>query len=235
VYKRSTLIGSIVAVLIALGGCAGTATIDTTGEPTHDGLYPVKSTTMKKVWGLPGADFSGYTKLGLQSLGIHYRPVKDRNSRRPMSGSSTEFPIDEKTRDRLQELTRDVFIEELQKIEGFEFVDASEDDDPDVLFVRAGLLDVVSRVPPDPIAGRSDIYLNDVGQATFVVELIDAESGTVLARAVDTRAAGDNTVPIRSNTATNTAETRRLIRQWATLLRSALEELVQHVGVVPTK
>ena len=55
--------------------------------------------------------------------------------------------------------------------------------------IRAGLLDVVSFVPPDPVGGRTEIYLSRVGEATLVLEIRESESGATLIRAVDRRAA----------------------------------------------
>ena len=62
------------------------------------------------------------------------------------------------------------------------------------------------------------------GALNAVLELRDSETGTILARSVDRRAAetigGSFT---RSNSVTNSAEARRLIRFWATRLREGLD------------
>ena len=115
----------------------------------------------------------------------------------------------------------DIFAEELQKLERFELVD---EPGPDVLIIRGGLLDVTSYVPPDPVGGRSYVYLSAVGEAALVLELRDSETGTILARSVDRRAAetiGDSFS--LANHVTNSAETTRLIRHWATRLREGLD------------
>jgi hypothetical protein len=90
--------------------------------------------------------------------------------------------------------------------------------------VRGGLLDVASYVPPDPVGGRSEVFLSAVGEATLVLELRDSETTTILERSVDRRAAetiGDSFT--RSNSVTNSAEARRLIRYWATRLVEGLD------------
>ena len=38
----------------------------------------------------------------------------------------------------------------------------------DTLILRGGLLDIISRVPPE-FVGRSEVYLASIGEATFVV------------------------------------------------------------------
>ena len=129
--------------------------------------------------------------------------------------------IDDEARRQFEALVSDIFAEELQKLERFELVD---EPGPDVLMVRGGLLDVTSYVPPDPIGGRSFVYLSAVGEATLVLELRDSESGTILARSIDRRAAetiGDSLS--QANSVTNSAEARRLIRHWATRLREGLD------------
>ena len=92
--------------------------------------------------------------------------------------------------------------------------------------VRVGLLDVISRVPPDTI-GRSSIYLDRVGEATLVMELRDSMSNAILARAIDRRAAERSPgTMMESNRVSNRAEVRRLGRKWASIVRSGLETLM---------
>jgi hypothetical protein len=106
-------------------------------------------------------------------------------------------------------------------IERFELVD---EPGPDVLAVLGGLLDVVSYVPPEPIGGRSYVYLSSVGDATLVLELRDSETGTILARSIDRRAAEPIGATLQdSNRVSNAAEVRRLIRHWASRLREGLD------------
>ncbi|MFV2090823.1 MAG: hypothetical protein ACC642_09205, partial [Pseudomonadales bacterium] len=60
---------------------------------------------------------------------------------------------------------------------------------PNTIILRGALLDIISRVPADTI-GRSEIYLSSVGEATLVMELIDAETGYVLALVAERRGIG---------------------------------------------
>jgi hypothetical protein len=50
---------------------------------------------------------------------------------------------------------------------------------PDTLILRAGIIDITSDVPP--AARYVDIRLSAVGEATFVVQLIDPGSGVIQA------------------------------------------------------
>lgn len=208
-------------LLASLAGCAAAPSLDIEGEPTFDGLYPVSNAIADGVWVRPDIDLSGYTKLMPQSAGVRYRPVKEVRSTTAMSRNDA-FPISESNRARIQEIFRDAFDLELARVDGFEIADAPG---PDVLLVRGALIDVVSSVPPQPI-GRGDIYISSVGEATLLIELLDAQSGAVLVRAIDRRAAqpiGDQM--IWSSPASNIGEVRRLASAWARWVRSGIESL----------
>jgi hypothetical protein len=209
---------------VVLVGCASAPAPHQTrpdAELSFDGLHKVDNSQADVAWARPDFDISGYSKLLPVSAGIEYRQVKDRG--RSMSARSQGGPyfIDEQARREFEALVTEIFTEELQKLERFEIVD---EPGPDVLIIHGGLLDVTSYVPPEPIGGRSYVYLSAVGEAALVLELRDSETGTILARSVDRRAAetiGDSVS--LANYVTNSAETTRLIRHWATRLREGLD------------
>jgi hypothetical protein len=110
----------------------------------------------------------------------------------------------------------------MAKSEVFEIV---EEEGPDVLLVRGGLHDVVSRVPPEA-TGRGRIFIDSVGEATLVMEIRSSESNAIYARALDRRAAGNQTYMQESNRVTNRSEVRRLGRHWGRLLRDGVDALL---------
>ena len=101
-----------------------------------------------------------------------------------------------------------------------------------MLLVRGTLIDVVSKVPPEG-PGRTEYYLDSVGQATFVGEFVDSQSDAVLIRGVDTRAAGSQGPAMASNRVTNTSEVRRLASYWANMLVAGLNELTTFDATIP--
>lgn len=220
IKHNAKLIG--LALITVLGtACATNLTIDTSAdaEVSFDGLYPVEGTRVSKAWARRDVDLSGYNKIMLEGVGIQYRPVKKRATTR--TGGGTEFPIPPERKEELREVLREGFVAELAKTDRFEFV---SEPGPDVLLIRGALIDVVSHVPPQR-AGRSDVYLSSVGQATLVLEVIDSQSESVLIRSVDRRAAETMGVGMRSNSATNRSEVRRLAGRWGSSLREGLEFL----------
>ncbi|NIV16961.1 MAG: DUF3313 family protein [Woeseiaceae bacterium] len=210
--------------VLALAGCgASTPSIDTSAdaEMTFDGLYPLKGTVADQAWSRPDVDLTQFSKIMLQSVGIEYRPGGESGRRYTARSSADHYEVTDRQKEAFANIMREAFLEELASSEHFEIVTEAG---PDVLLIRGGLLDVVSFVPPEPIGARSSIYLSRVGEATLVIELRDSITETILARAIDRRAAEDALGLQESNRATNTAEVRRLARTWARLLRTRLDE-----------
>jgi hypothetical protein len=221
---------ALAALAALFSGCTSTPQFQSgpDAEVTHDGLTRVDKTVMDTVWARTDIDVSDYNKILLQGVGVEYRPVKGAYSGSAGStsirrSSQSEFQLDDKTKAIIEEEIRGAFVEELARSNRYEIV---SEPGPDVLTLRVGLLDVISRVPPDTI-GRSTIDLDKVGEATLVMELRDSVSNAILARAIDRRAAdrgpGDM---VESNRVNNRAEVRRLGRRWASIVRSGLETLM---------
>ncbi len=199
-------------------------------EVTFDGLHRVDNSQADLAWARPDFDISGYTKIMLVGAGIEYAPAKNRGRTTAERSRPGPYFIDDDARARFEALVRETFLDEIQKIENFEIV---TEPGPDVMMIRGGLLDVESYVPQDPMesTGRGGIYLSSVGQATLVLELRDSETGAILARSIDRRAAEQpGGMMFQSNRVTNAAEVRRLIRFWARRLREGLDGFVEAQG-----
>ena len=231
---RSRTLMVAVALMSSILAACGTSPTFQEGpdaEVTHDGLTRVDNTIMDAVWARTDIDIRGVTKVMLQGVGVEYRPVTGPLSGRAGIGTSTtrsrnqsEFRLDEATKALFEEEMRNAFVEEMQRSSVFEIVD---EPGPDTIVVVGGLLDVVSRVPPEQTA-RGNIFISSVGEATLVLEIRDSMSNAILIRAVYRRAAqrGANQM-MESNTVTNRAEVRRLGRRWASMIREGLETLIQ--------
>lgn len=208
--------------LLLIAGCASAPpAVDLESSPTFDGLYEVKGGQADEAWARPDVDISQYSKIMLKGVGIEYRPGGERGTTWAARSSGGPYEVTERQKERLRTIAEEEFLEELGKSEHFSIVDEAG---PDVLLVAGKLLDVVSYVPPET-AGRTDVYLREVGAATLVLELRDSITGTILVRAVDRRAAENLGMGLQeSNRVTNTAEVRRLFAGWARLLRERLDD-----------
>jgi hypothetical protein len=206
----------------SLGGCATPApTLDTSpdAEMTFDGLYEVQNSAADIAWATPGVDLSGYTKIMHQDVGVEFRPGGESGRLSMARSSSGPFEVTEEGKARFREIAGEIALEELGKSEKFVLVN---EPGPDVLLISTALLDVVSFVPPEPM-GRADIYLNDIGEVTFVLEIRDSITGAIFIRAIDRDAVGDDDMMNRATRASNTADVKRLIRRWMTMLREGLD------------
>ena len=222
VSKRITTLG-LAAILVACTTAPPTIQTGPDAEVSFDGLHKVDNSKADEAWARPDLDLSGYTKLWPIGSGIEYRQVKDRGNTAMGRSQGGPYFIDDESRAKFEEMVLLIFAEELRKIERYELV---EGPGPDVLIVQGGLLDVVSFVPPDPIGGRSSVYLSSVGEASLVLVLRDSETHAILARSIDRRAAetpGAGMSYTRSSSVTNAADVERLIRRWAKRLREGLE------------
>jgi hypothetical protein len=209
-------------------GCSSTPEFSSDPDDvTHDGLTRINRTIMDTVWARQDIDLSGITKVRFDGLGVQYRNVDGPYSGRAGTGSGrtrpsqTEFQLDEATRALFEEEISSAFMEEIGRSTVFE---VTEEAGPDVIDVHIGLLDVVSRVPPETV-GRSRIFIDSVGEATLVLEIRDSVSNTVLVRAVDRRAA-QNVQMQESTRPRNRAEVRRLGRRWGQIIREGLEAVI---------
>ena len=224
------LSAAAVVLVVFSAGCTSSPSFEETGEyeETFDGLSPVRGTIMDRVWARRDIDLTGYSKIMLQPIGVEFRdspgPYSGRAgaAQRARRSDQTEFALDEQTRMLFVEEISSAFRQELELSEVFTIVN---EPGPDVLLIRVGLLDVVSRVPPET-AGRSRIFIDRVGEATLVLEIHASESQAIFVRAVDRRAAERRGTMVESNRVTNRAEVRRLGRRWGGILRDGLDTLM---------
>jgi Protein of unknown function (DUF3313) len=224
---RTPLAKLLAALIVVMaGGCTtGPPEIDTSASAvTFDGLYPVKNTRADEAWARAGFDFTPYDKVILEDAGIEYRPGGETGRTAMERSRGGPYEVTEDQKARLESVLMQAFHQELGGSQVFEVVN---EPGPDVLLVRGSILDVVSYVPPDETAGRSEVHLRSVGEATLVVELRDSVTNAILARAVDRRAAENAGANLfESNQVSNASEVRSLAQHWASLLRTRLEDLM---------
>ena len=214
---------STFATLVIAGCSSAPPTIQQgpNAEVSYDGLHAIDNSIFKMAWADPDIDFSRYSKIMPGGAFFEYRAVKKTSGTRATS-SQSEFYIDDKAREKLKEISSEIFNEELAKSTRFAVTDARG---PDVLIIRGGLHDIVSNVPPER-SGRGDVYLSQVGEITLILEAVDSESGEVIFRALERRALEQGGgMAIRANTVTTQAEVRKVIRRWATKLRDGLDSI----------
>lgn len=208
--------------MLAVGGATGALAASPPAE--WDGLSRVKSSRLRYVYLLPGADFRPYTKVMLDPTEIAFERNWQRNfnSRtiRGTSGRITDADI-ERMVDEGGKAATDIFSQAFTA-GGFPVVNTPDDD---VLRVRTALVNLTVTSPDRMTAGRSRTYAGEAGTATLVLEARDSVSGALLGRAVDAQVAGDSSIFLNRTQMSNRADFRALAQRWARSAVSGLQQL----------
>jgi hypothetical protein len=206
---------------VVLSGCASTGAVT-----EWDGLVRQPNTRLNAVFVKPDAQVVAYRSVMLDPVQVSFDSNWDPNrGTRSMSARLNADDIAAIKGD-LAELFREIFRDELAR-GGYQLVDQPG---PETLRVTPAIINLFINAPDTSAPGRTRTYTADSGRMTLVVELRDSETGTLLARAVDTqtgRSAGMWTI---TNRVTNTADARRAIGVWASALRRGLDELYGRAG-----
>jgi hypothetical protein len=187
-----------------------------------DGLTHVQSRRFDAVYLLPGADFSGYTKIMLDPTEVAFRKnwLRDFNA----SSMTLDQRISNTEAQRILDNARTGFEEVFQRAFTDAGVQLVTQPGPDVLRLRTGVANLTVSAPDRMTAGRSATFSRDAGSATVVIEARDSVTGALLGRAVDSRTLDDNMM-LRRNSVTNRSDFERLFRQWANISVEGLKEL----------
>lgn len=217
--------GTVLAACLAVTACTPPEPLIQADAPTYDGMVPVRDSGLQEAWVKPDINLSSYERLQLLPVEVQFRAVRPTAGTTLGRSRDTEFPLRDVDKQRLVDTVTEVFREELAKSRHLTLTTGPG---PDVLVVRTSLLDIVSKVPPEE-PGRNEIFLDQVGEATLVLELQDSLSGETLARAVDRRAAdpvdGIGTNVSRVTSVTAWTEVRRVARRWASTVTRRIDQL----------
>lgn len=181
------------ACVAFLAGC-----VEQPVEPVYERQA---SRVVDQAYILPGADFSQYTRLLAEPLEIYY-PESDG-----------EMPAEDIQ--RIRQIFRDAFVAAIA--DDYEIVSVPG---PDVLRVRAQLIDmkVTAQKPGYSASGRLKSLVAH-GELTFLMELSDSQTNTVLARA------GDRTNDVSAGEdEAEWAAVEQAAQHWAGLFRNWLDD-----------
>lgn len=200
---------------------------DTPISTDTTGLEKVKRAKFRETYVNTAVDFSHYNKLYLGDAYFDYRDVgpAQRTRTNAISTSSKRvFGIAEEDRVKFQEIVGEAFTKQLGKGKNYTIVDSV---DEKTMIMRGAVVDIISKVPPE-FAGRSEVYLATVGEATLVLEFVDGKTGEVLAKISERGRIGSPnqridrfSMPV--NRATVTGDIRRWANSTAIRLRKELD------------
>jgi len=213
---RVIAVASANTALIILG-CLELA-MAANAPPEWDGLELRESKTVSLLYVRPGASLEGYKRVRLEPLQVSFDENWNPNRSRQGSNRLTSADFD-----RIKQGLADAFAKtsakELAK-GGYDVVTESGDD---VLDVAPFVINLYISAPEKMTAGSSRTYTADPGRMTLVAELRDSDTGTILARVVDSRAARSTGTFQWTTSVSNLGAANQIIVRWASALRQALD------------
>ena len=219
-----------IATGAAIGLIGFTTPVAAQAPTTWDGLVQVPSKVLNFVYLQPGADFRAYRKVQIDPMEVafHKNWQRDYNrTNRSASGRVSEA-------DMKRAITKGVaaadaiFADALTK-GGYTIVTQPG---PDVLRVRAGVLNIRVTAPDMPVAGRQSTFAEEAGSATLFVEARDSLSNALLGRAVDQRVVGESMALWRTS-ASNRSDFRAVVKEWAAATVRGMSELKARSPIQP--
>ena len=215
---------SILATLLTVGCASTSETVPTT---TPDGLELVRSEKHSAVYIKPEAQLDIYSEFAIVPCQVAFRKnwQRDYNSSHRSSGQQIkERDIDRIKRELGEECTT-FFTDALSEEPSYNLV-AEWQEGQDVLLIRPNIVNLNITSPDVSSPSMTRSYSASAGSMTLYLELIDAETSEVLVRAYDSKADPDSFVNY-ANKITNRQAADRMLRNWATRLREAMDAVLR--------
>jgi hypothetical protein len=185
---------------------------------SHDGLQKIKVKGIDLAYSRPGASLAGYTKMIIDPVEVSFR--KDWDPNRTGSRAKLDAKEREDIRNGVAKIVREEFTKEIGKGGAYQVVTEAG---PDVLRLRANIADLYVNAPDTMSTGRTRTYTVSAGEMTLVAELVDSESGQVIARVIDRRESQGTGMMQLTNSVVNRQEASIIASSWARILRKRLD------------
>ena len=185
---------------------------------SHDGLEKIKVKGIDLAYSRPGASLAGYNKLIIDPVEVAFR--KDWDPNRTGSRMKLDTKEREDIRTGVAQVVQEEFAKEISKGGTYQVVTEAG---PDVLRLRANIADLYVNAPDTMTAGRTRTYTVSAGEMTLVGDLVDSESGQVIARVVDRRESQGTGMMTLTNSVVNRQEASIIASSWARILRKRLD------------
>jgi hypothetical protein len=205
----------ISSAVILLGGCA-------VQQPApdidifHGGLEKVEAGRFDLAYLLPGADFSGYKSVLVDTPDLAF-VTPDRTQQ--------QFPLSEAQKAQFRDVLSAKFRAE---IEASPTLTLAEAPGPDVLKLKIRVQDIAANLQKAGVgnAGRAAIALKAQGRGTLVLELRDAQSEETLAKAADSLSTQGVAILQDEGALTSWSQVEKTCEVWAKAARRGVEALI---------
>ena len=188
-------------------------------EYTVEGLKRVHDTTgMAYVWAEEGADLAQYDRVYLVEAYVAFKKNWQRDHNRNTTNMVRSSDMDRIITD-VKKIFMEVFTEELEA-GGYTLANERAED---VLIVKPAILDLDVNAPDIMSANRSASFNTSAGSMTLYVEIYDAVTDDLIAKALDPVAGRQSGFMQFQSGPANRAAAKRMMRPWAKSLRVALD------------
>jgi hypothetical protein len=216
------------ALLLACAVMLLVSCATTSGPETYDGLELVPNTKFSQVYRRPGIDLSTYDTFGLTDCSVAFRQnwLRDQNNARiNLSNRVTQQDVD-KIKDKLGAECEATFRAALEQAPPYKVVEHYNDGEH-VLVLRPSIINLNINAPDIMTAGRQRTYTTDAGEMTLLLEALDATTGEILVRVVDRRRDSNTTYLQWTNSVTNQADAKRILKRWGQQFREGIDAIAR--------
>jgi hypothetical protein len=220
--RLAPVVLAAVAATMTLVPAAGAGQNAELPETSFDGLTLVKRDANSFLYAKTDVDLARYDQIRILGCQVAFRKDWARDFNRSRGSSVSRTRVTEKDMEKIKaavaELFDQVFTAELAKSSRFAIV---SEPTATTLLVRPAIINLDVHAPDLDPAVRTKVQ--SAGEGTLYLELYDAVSGEILARAVDRRADPERPFHRWATAAFNRAAAERIMKGWAVQLREALE------------
>lgn len=191
-------------------------------EYSEEGLRLVPDSRMAAVYAKPGVDLAAYSQVNVMNPFVAFEEGWERDQRSNTTSAYrvTSSDIERIKKDLANEFRR-VFTDVLEN-GGYAVVDTVADN---VLVLRPAIIDLDVKAPKTARSGPAMAYVDSVGEMTLYLELYDAVTEELIAKALDRKVDPANkTYYTWNHTVSNQQVADQILRGWAGILLKALDE-----------
>lgn len=216
-HSSRPVLGLTITALLCLGIDAAALAAKQPPQTTEDGLELKKGKNVDLLYVRPGAALTGYTKIMMDPVQVAFSKSWDPKDYGGTFGLKTSDV--ERIRNGVGELARETFVKVLAA-GGYPEVKSA---DAGVLRLSVYILDLYVNAPDTMQPGRNRTFSAEAGHMTLGIELRDAVTNTLMARALDRGRGTDTGRFTWSNSVSNRAEAERMLTVWANQMKDALD------------
>lgn len=217
VFTRAALGFSMVVGLALVCGAAETAR-------DVDGLVRVDDRQVDHLYVLPEADFSIYKRVRLDPAEVSFSERWNPTARRSRGARRISAADIENIKSTVSTEFDRTLADELQR-HGYMLVDQNADD---VLRITPMIVNLYISAPSAGLRPGTRTFVANTGHMTLVAEARDSVTGELLARVIDTQRGRRTGMMQLASGVSNMADARRAFGQWATVLRTGLDDARQN-------